>query len=244
MRYIMTSLMMMLGMHLLIAQSDKQAVILISSSSTPVYIGDMKKSLEDYGLILNVEKEKWKSKLELEEFAFTLTNKKSKNVTSFHFKYNDLNKHQVFLVYPLGDEKYGHVMADVDYLKEELLPIVVNMDVRKKKPVLHKSFGKSGKQYRQSKVLEDLTNISNKYSETRALYSQVKADQAIGRPASGLTYTYNGEYLQHPAGINLRDMSADVLIEELEEGVKIINIWSDEPLSKLGTSSVLAAGNE
>jgi len=49
----MTSLVMVLGMHLLIAQSDKQAVILISSSSSPVYIGDMKKSLEDYGLILN-----------------------------------------------------------------------------------------------------------------------------------------------------------------------------------------------
>jgi len=243
MKHVMTSLVMMLGMNLLIAQSDKQAVILISSSSSPVYIGDMKKSLEDYGLILNVEKELWRSKLELEEFAFTLTNKKSRNVASFHFKYNDLNKHQVFVVYPLGDDKYGHVMADVDYMKDHILPIVVSMDVRKNKPVLHRSFGKSGKQYRHSTVLEDLAHISSKFSTTRALYGQVKADQVIGRAASGLTYTYNGEYLQHPAGINLQDMSADVLIEELEEGVKIINIWSDEPLSDPATGSVIA-GNQ
>ena len=243
MRYIMTSLVMVLGMHLLIAQSDKQAVILISSSSSPVYIGDMKKSLEDYGLILNVEKELWKSKLELEEFAFTLTNKKSRNVASFSFKYNDLNKHQIFLVYPLGDNKYGHVMADVDYMKESILPLVVNMDSRKKKPVLHRSYGKSGKPYRQTIVLDDLTNISNKYAETRALYSQMKADQTIGRPATGLTYTYNGEYLQHPGGIKLNDMTADVLIENLEEGVRIINIWSDEPLVEQTTGSTIA-GNQ
>ncbi len=239
----MTSLVMVLGMHLLIAQSDKQAVILISSSSTPVYIGDMKKSLEDYGLILNVEKELWKSKLELEEFAFTLTNKISKNVASFHFKYNDLNKHQIFLVYPLGDNKYGHVMADVDYMKESILPLVVNIDSRKNKPVIHKSYGKSGKQYRHTTVLEDLTNISNKYSESRMLYQQIRADQVIGRSVTGLTYTYNGEYLQHPAGINLKDMTADVLIEELEEGVKIINIWSDEPLGEQHTGSTIA-GNQ
>jgi len=243
MRYIMTSLVMVLGMHLLIAQSDKQAVILISSSSSPVYIGDMKKSLEDYGLVLNVEKELWKSKLELEEFAFTLTNKKSRNVASFSFKYNDLNKHQIFLVYPLGDDKYGHVMADVDYMKDNILPLVVNIDSRKKKPTLHRSFGKSGKQYRHATVLEDLTNISNKFADARALYSQIQADQVIGRSVTGLTYTYNGEYLQHPAGINLQDMTADVLIENLEEGVKIINIWSDEPLSEKNTGSTIA-GNQ
>lgn len=230
-------------MHLLTAQSDKQAVILISSSATPVYIGDMKQSLEDYGLILNVEKELWRSKLELEEFAFTLTNKKSRNVASFHFKYNDLNKHQVFVVYPLGEDKYGHVMADVDYMKDHILPLVMNIDVRKNKPVLHRSYGKSGKQYRHSIVLEDLVNISNKYAETRALYNQVKADQVIGRSVSGYTYTYNGEYLHHPAGINLKDMSADVLIEELEENAKIINIWSEEPLSEPSTGSVIAGNN-
>jgi len=92
-------------------------------------------------------------------------------------------------------------------------------------------------------VLEDLTNISNKYAETRALYGQIKADQVIGRSVTGLTYTYNGEYLQHPAGINLQDMTADVLIENLEEGVKIINIWSDEPLGEKNTGSTIA-GNQ
>jgi len=239
----MTSLMVMIGMNLLVAQSDKQAVIFISSSSTPVYIGDMKKSLESYGLILNVEKELWKSKLELEEFAFTLTNKKTKNVNSFHFKYNDLNKHQVFVVYPLGDDRYGHVLADVDYMKDQILPLVLNIEARRQKPVLHRSFGKSGAPYKNSVVLEDLSRISSKYQETKSLYHQVKADQTIGRSVSGYTYTYNGEYLQHPAGINLKDMSADVLIEVLEDDSKIINIWSDQPLSEPMTGSVLAGNN-
>ena len=51
---------------------------------------------------------------------------------------------------------------------------------------------------------------------------------------------YNGEYLEHPAGINLQNMSADVLIEELEGGIKIINIWSDEPIKELMTGTTIA----
>jgi len=209
-------------------------------SSTPAYIGEMKESLKDYGLILNVEKELWKNQGELQEFAFTLTNMVSKNAKSFEFKYNEINKHQIFLVYPLGDDKYGQVMTDINYMTTEILPLVITNEIKRQKPILHRSYSKSGGPYRQSIVMSDLKRLAIDMKETVDMYRAIKADQVIGKSISGLTYTYNGEYIEHPAGINLQDMTADVLIEELEEDVKILNIWSDAPIKELITGTTIA----
>ncbi len=241
MKNFITSLVMLLCINMLgISQANQQAVIVISSSSTPTYIGEMKESLKEYGLVLNVEKEKWKNQSELEEFAFTITNTASKKAKSFDFKYNAINKHQIFLVYPLGDNKYGQVMTDVTYMSDVILPMVVTNEVKRQKPILHRSYGKSGGPYRQSIVMTDLNRLESDMKETVDMHKAIKADQVIGKSISGLTYTYNGEYLEHPAGINLQNMTADVLIEELEEGIKIINIWSDEPIKELMTGTTIA----
>lgn len=233
-------IMMLLCIVTVKAQEQQPSVILISSSSTPEYIGEMKQHLADQGIILNVEKERWKNKEELEAFSFTLTNKKTKTPTSFEFKYNDLNKHMIFMVYPVGDNDYGQLMTDVTYLKDELLPIVINKTIKKKKPILHRSYSRSGLAYRESIVMTDLRKLEKEFGETLSLYKLIKADQMVGRSISGITYTYNGEILDDPAGINLSDMGSDVLIETLSDDTKIINIWSDAPLNELIMGTAVA----
>lgn len=227
-------IMMLLCIMSVQAQDVQQpSVIVISSSSTPEYIGEMKEQLAEQDIILNVEKEIWKNKEELEAFSFTLTNKQTKSPTSFEFNYNELNKHMIFMVYPLGDQDYGQVMTDVTYLKAELLPIIINTSIKKKKPILHRSYSRSGLPYRESIVMTDLRKLEKEFGETLSLFKKIKADQMVGRSISGITYTYNGQILDDPAGINLTDMKADVLIETLSDNSKIINIWSDAPLNEL-----------
>ncbi len=240
MKNVMTTLMMLLCINLIIGQSDEPAIIIISASSTPAYIGEMKEGLTDHGLILNVEKEKWKNQYELEEFSFTLTDTKAKKTKSFEFKYNALNRHQVLLIYPTTEDSYSQILTDVSYLTSDILPLVISNQVKRMKPILHRSYGKSGIPYRQSIVLTDLKRIEVDMARTIAMYKAIKADQVIGRAISGLTYTYNGEYLQDPSGINLQDMTADVLIEQLDVENKIINIWSDEPLNQLISEGTMA----
>ena len=210
----------------------QQVVVLISANSTPDYIGEMRENLKLHGVILNVEKEIWTNYSELREFAFTLTDTKTGVPLSFHLKYNKINKNQVLLIYPKEDGNYTNVLSDVSYLKSELLPLLVNKEIKKMKPVLHRSYNKSGSPYRESIVLTDLKKIEGDMPETIELYKNIKADQAVRRSISGYTYTYNGELLVDPTGIKLNDMMADVLIEELSDDSKIINIWSDEPLDR------------
>ena len=219
---------------------QQQVVILISSNATPDYIGEMRENLKVHGVVLNVEKEIWAKYNELQEFAFTLTDTKTKVPMSFHFKYNELNKHQILMVYPRKNGQYTSVLSDVSYLKTELLPLLVNKDIKRLKPVLHRSYNKSGAPYRESIVLTDLKKIEGDLSETIEMYRNIKADQAVKRSISGYTYTYNGELLEDPAGIKLNDMMADVLIENLSDDSKIINIWSDEPLDRYISSSTAA----
>ncbi len=220
--------------------NDAPAIILLSSTSSPQYIGEMKEHLVHSGIILNVEKELWENQNQLQEFAFTLTNTKTRNVKSFHFKYNDLNRHQVFVVFPTGVNQYDEVISEVGYLRSELLSLLIPMDTRRLKPILHRSYAKSGTSYRESIVLKDLEKIEEELSDTIELYKKIKADQAVGKNLSGLTYTYNGELLNDPKGVNLSDMTADVLIEILSDNSKIINIWSEEPLNELIMSSTIA----
>lgn len=233
MKNMITSLVMLLCLSSLSAQSENAAVILISSQSTPDFIKEMKKDLKKRDLVLNVEKEIWASQTELEEFGFTLTNKKTKVAKKFHLRYNELNKHQVLLIYPSGDESYGEVVADVHYLRTELLPLVVTKKIRRHKPSLHRSYASSGDPYLQFTALKDLEELEEKMEETVTLFKHVKADMTVGQSISNITYTYNGILLEDPSGINLKDMSADVLIENLEDDSKIINIWSDQPLNEL-----------
>lgn len=230
---------MLLAVNLMMAQSQNPAVILISSSSTPEYIGEMKESLKNHGLYLNVEREVWKDKETLAEFAFTLVNTNNKTPKSFNFKYNDLNEHQILLIYPSGENNYTEVMADVSYMKSDILPLVVTKEIKRRKPVLHRSYGKSGAPYRQSIVLTDLVRLESTMANTVHMFKAIKADQAIGKSISGMTYTYNGAYIEDPAGINMKDMSSDVLIETLEDNSKIINIWSEEPLNQLISTAIV-----
>ena len=245
MRTILSLMAMLLCMSAFKSEDPQEkVVILISSHSTPDYIGEMRENLKLHGLVLNVEKELWAKYDQLQEFAFTLTDTKTRIPMSFHFKYNDLNKHQVLMVYPKVDGAYATVLSDVSYLKSELLPLLVNKDVKKKKPILHRSYGKSGAPYRESIVLTDLKKLEGEMTETIELYRNIKADQAVKRSVSGYTYTYNGELLEDPAGINLTDMTSDVLIEELSDDSKIINIWSDEPLDRYISTSTTSADQD
>jgi len=240
MKNITPLIVMLFCINTIIAQSSQPAVILISSVSTPEYIAEMKENLLEHGLVLNVDKEVWANKSELKEFAFTIVNQANKSPKSFNFKYNEINKHQIFLVYPSGDNQYGEVMADISYLKSDILPLVVTNEVKRMKPILHRSYSKSGGPYRQSIVLTDLKKLESEMSKTIAMHKAIKADQIIGKSISGLTYTYNGEYLEDPSGINLMDMTSDVLVETLEDDSKIINIWSEEPIHELITGSTIA----
>ena len=222
-----------------ITSHTNPVVILISSASTPDYIGEMRDYLSMYDLVLNVEKELWADYDELQEFAFTLTHKKNKKPMSFHFRFNELNKHQVCMIYPKINGNYGSILTDVSYLKSDLLDILVNMGVRKDKPILHRSYDKSGAPYRESIVKKDLEGLESELEETIALNKAIKADQTIGASYSGYAYTYNGEYIEDPRGIDFLDMTADVLIENLEENGKIINIWMDEPLERAQSTSMI-----
>lgn len=216
------------------------AIIVISSSSTPQYISEMKQHLRHCGLIFNVEKEIWANQAELQEFAFTLTNAETRDMKSFHFKYNDLNKHQIFMVYPTGEHKYDEVITDVTYLRTDLLSLLVPLETRKQKPSLYRSYAKSGTKYRETILLKDLEILEREMTETVALYSKIKADQTVGRSISGMTYTYNGAIVNDPANLNLNDMTADVLIEVLSDDSRIVNIWSENPLKEMAMSSNLA----
>lgn len=240
MKNLTSFIVMLLCITSIFGQSKSPAVLLISSNSTPEYISEMKESLHNHGLILNVEKEIWKDRETLQEFAFTLVNTANKTPKSFSFKYNEINQHQILLVYPTRDNDYNELMTDVSYLRSEILSLVVSNEIKRMKPILHRSYGKSGGPYRQSIVLTDLKRLESKMTETIAMYNAIKADQAIGQSVSGLTYTYNGEYLEDPSALNLKNMSADVLIETLEDKSKIINIWSEEPLNQLITGTPLA----
>ena len=216
----------------LIAQSTDQAVIIISSASTPDFINEMKKDLKKCDIVFNVNKEIWKNNEELQEFGFSLTNKKTKRTKSFHFRYNDLNRHQIFLIHPRGDG-YGEVMADVSYMRTEILPLIVNKSVRRKKPKLFRTYASSGDGYLQFTALKDLEELEERFEETVELVKSIKADQTVGKSISNITYTYNGIPMDNPSGINLMDMTSDVLIETLEDDSKIVNVWSELPLNEL-----------
>ncbi len=216
---------------------DDPVVILISSNSTPDYIGEMRDYLSLYGFVLNVEKEKWAKYDQLEEFAFTLTNTKSKTQMSFHHKFNALNRNQILMIYPTEEKRYKSLVTGLDYLKSELLKVVINRDIRRMKPILHRSYAKSGSPYRESIVLSDLSELLDEMEPTIELLKKIKIDQVTRRTLSGYAYTYNGEYLEDPAGIQLDDMTSDVLIEDLENDSKIINIWSELPLNRLISGS-------
>lgn len=230
-------LTMLLEIH---AQSDRSAIVIISSTSTPEYIKEMKKDLKKMGLVLNVDKEIWASQEELQEFGFSITNKKTKGVKSFFFKYNELNKHQIFLMYPIGDGKYGEVMSDVSYMKNDLIPMLITKKIRRAKPTLFRTYASSGDPYLQFTVLKDLEMIESSLEETVELHKRIKVDQTTGKSLSQLTYTYNGVLLEDPSGINLQDMTSDVLIEDLEEDYKIVNIWSDAPLNEIIMGATIA----
>lgn len=240
MKNLTSLIVMLLCINSIYGQAKKPAVLLISSSSTPEYIGEMKESLYDHGLILNVEKEIWKDRETLQEFAFTLVNTANKTPKHFSFKYNQLNQHQILLVYPTRDNDYKELLTDITYLRSEILSLVVSNEIKRMKPILHRSYGKSGAPYRQSIVLTDLKRLESKMTQTIALFKAIKADQAIGQSVSGLTYTYNGEFIEDPSALNINSMTADVLIETLEDKSKIINIWSEEPLNQLITGTPLA----
>ena len=240
MRKLSLLLILVFAVTALIGQNKSQpAVILISSQSTPDFIAEMKDHLEHSGIILNVEKEIWANREELQEFAFTITNTKTRDHKSFHFKYNELNKHQIFLVFPVGEDRYNEVITDVTYLRTELLSFLIPIETRKLKPVIHRSYAKSGSKYRESTLLKELESLEEELKKTVNLYRAIKADQTVGKNISGLTYTYNGAIVEDPAVLNLRDMSADVLIETLSDDSMIVNIWSDEPLKEYGYSTTM-----
>ena len=143
------------------------------------------------------------------------------------------------MVFPLGNDRYDEVITDVTYLRTELLSFLMPIETRKMKPVIHRSYAKSGARYRESILLKELESLEEELMETVDLYRKIKADQTVGKNISGLTYTYNGALVEDPAAFNLGDMTADVLIETLSDDSKIVNIWSDEPLRELGMSTTM-----
>lgn len=235
-KFIIPILLVLFGLNTLTSQTTQQdkgdVIVLLSSHTTADRLDQFTQDLQSAGIIFEVKEVTWESPNQLSKISFSLQTSSTHKRTKHEFKYNDLNKSNLFMISKFANStgSYGMIMADMLTFRVSLWPeFKTGFDENPKK--LISTFHDPVAWDATEDYIFLFKNLYKHFATTIDLLKEIRHDREFATKDHYNQYYYNGNHLADSFTISTADMDSNVEIKYNNEGQKSIYMTSEKPIS-------------